>query len=106
MVQRIEDKNAGVAVGGVSLCTNLASNDLLDESDLNDIYALVSDADGKIRKASGTFIGSYFLNNLVVKTTEARRSADSRKSPEKELATNRIIAILELVMTRTQHADL
>lgn len=94
----IEDKDVSVTLAAVGLNSQLAQVSVISESAIKDIYALISDYNGKIRYAVGDFIISYLLDHVVpinIKDSILSKSL-SKEEEHKEIAKGRMLGILGL----------
>lgn len=107
----IEDIDIPCAVAAIGLCSQLANNDALADKDIDDIYGLISDTDGRIRYRAAEFIQDYHLEQVVTNSEKAIISAQGKKkknqqSEEKQIAAAKLLALIDLLLDKSSHRDL
>jgi hypothetical protein len=98
MVQLTSDKDIPVAVASFDLCAELARLELLSDDDLERVYGLVSDYDGRIRFRAAAFVNDYFLENVVATKAKSRFAALKKKKDETAfIITSQLLELLDMV---------
>lgn len=108
MVQLTEDKDIPVAVTAFDLCTELARLEVMSDKNLEDLYGLISDYDGRIRFRAAEFINDYYLENVIVNQAKSRLSASKKNKKEeaKSLVAAKLLGLLDLIEKYSSHQSL
>lgn len=107
MVQITEDKDISVAVSAFDLCAELARLEILSDKQLEDMYGLISDFDGRIRYRAAGFINDYYLESVIAAQAKARFATSKKRKDETAFITSsKLLGLLDLIEKYSSHQSL